>query len=601
MGKLGQKMKKFEEWLWPGAGLLFALMICLPFLILGERAVVTYHDQLDGELITYLLNAKHLFQGLKAYPELMGGISPNGVVSPAPLYVLFYRVLPPYGAFLFSMILTRLVQFFFLYLLIRHLTDRRWVAFALGIWFVCLPFYPVYGLSIPGQPMLYYALQLLWEGGKGQEDGRGILENIIYPLILIFIYGLCSSLALCGFACLALLLGGMVYSFLCNRKKAAGRLCLGFLALLVTYLACNLSLVGQLLSLGDSNFQSHKSEIMVSAAPFWQTLWNSFLRGEDYCNAFAIYACPLVLLTELMFFTRFLRRKKLGGQKEYEGIKNGKHVLFTLGILFCIALWRALYQTQGFVNLRNGSRGVLHEFNFGRFTWLMPVLWCICISFCCDCLLTWVGGFKKKGILVCTAAVLCGFIAVPAVMGLYSGDVKPNVVKLLRGGDYYMMTWEQFYAQDLFQRVDEVIGRPKEEYHVVSLGIYPAAAIYNGFYCLDGYSNNYDVNYKHQFRRIIAPELAKSDYLRKWFDEWGNRCYLLLAQYNNYFTLEKRWGPYTDAYDLDYGSLREMGGEYLISATYLIDAQEKGLKLLNEEPIETEGSWYRLWVYVIKK
>lgn len=160
-----------------------------------------------------------------------------------------------------------------------------------------------------------------------------------------------------------------------------------------------------------------------------------------------------------------------------------------------------------------------------------------------------------------------------------------------------MMTWQQFYAEDLFRQVDDLIGRPKEEYRVVSLGIYPAAASYNGFYCLDAYSNNYDVEYKHEFRKVISGELIKSDYLTDWFDHWGNRCYIVLAQTNNYFTFEKRWGTVIRDTDLAWEQLRTMGCDYIISAAYIIDADRMGLKLLNEEPIESENSWYRLFVY----
>ncbi|MBO5281674.1 MAG: hypothetical protein J6B43_00890, partial [Lachnospiraceae bacterium] len=60
----------------------------------------------------------------------------------------------------------------------------------------------------------------------------------------------------------------------------------------------------------------------------------------------------------------------------------------------------------------------------------------------------------------------------------------------------------------------------------MSLGITPAAALYNGFYCLDGYSNLYPLEYKHEFREIIARELEKSEGVRVYFDAWGNRCYL---------------------------------------------------------------------------
>lgn len=125
-----------------GLGLLLAVLLCVPYVILGEKSVITYHDQLDGELITYLLNAKHLFQGLSVYPEVMGGIPKNGMVSPAPLYVLLYKILPPFPAFFCMMLLNKLVAFSFTYLLIRKGSERKLPAFAVAAWFTALPFYP---------------------------------------------------------------------------------------------------------------------------------------------------------------------------------------------------------------------------------------------------------------------------------------------------------------------------------------------------------------------------------------------------------------------------------------------------------------------------
>lgn len=576
------------------AGGLFVLLICLPYLLLGEDAVVTYHDQLDGELITYLLNAKYLFQKVDAYPEIMNGITKNGMVSPAPLYILLYRFFAPYAGFVCSMFLNKLVSFFFLFLLIRKLTGRRMIAFFTGIWFACLPFYPVYGLCIPGQPMLCYALLLLWEAAEEKE--RGKKKEVFGAILMIVFYGTASSLALCGFAILTGIFAFALLMALCGKRKPAMAVLMGGAMLAVTYVACNLSLFVQILPFFDAHFHTHKSETKIMAAPFGELFLSVFLKGEDYCNAYAFYLLPVVALALIAGVWRIAVVKK--------GRLAEKMLMFTLAGLLLIAFWRSLYQSKGIVELRNASRGVLHDFNFGRFTWLMPFLWCMAFAFSCDILLAYLQqrfGEKLKGNMLKAATVFLGVLALlPACVGVYSGDLKPNIVKILRGGDYYMLTWRQFFAEDLFEQADGLIGRPKEEYRVVSLGIYPAAAAYNGFYCLDAYSNNYDLNYKHQFRRVIASQLQKSEYMREWFDEWGNRCYMLLAQFGNYFTCEKKWGVYTDEYEFDLDALKDLGGEYIISAIYLQDSENKGLKLLNEDPIQSQDSWYRLWVYEIR-
>lgn len=604
---------------WIGAGVLVAFLLCVPYLILGENAVVSYHDQLDGELITYLLNAKYLFSGVENYPEIMGGIDVKGMVSPAPLYVLFFKVFPPFFAFMCGMVLNKIIQFLFMFLLLEKLTRRKMLSFLTAVWFACLPFYTVYGLCIPGQPMLVYALLQLWKGPAWRDADKigkeSPLKNgtnrtgYLGAIALIVFYGFSSSLALCGFAVLAVLTGWLLWGLLRKKKEQVSRLLLGWIALFASYVLCNLSLLGQLFSLSQSEFVSHKKEMRISAIPFWECFWKILLHGEDYCNAYSEVALGFGGIVALIGMGLFLRKgssRKSETTNEEEAFQKMKDkwkgVLALLCGLLAIAIWRAFYQSPAIVAIRNQSVGVLHDFNFGRFTWLMPTLWCLCFALASDAVLSMAEGVKKhkKFIRACCCAGILAAVAFPCLLAIYQGDLKPNLVKLLRRGDYYMMTWKQFYAEDLFAEADKLIGRPKEEYRVVSLGIYPAAATYNGFYCLDAYSNNYDINYKHEFRRIIAPQLAKNEYLRTWFDEWGNRCYMLTAQFGNYFTFEKKWGTYTDDYEFDLDALKEMGGEYIISAVYLNHWEEGRLKLLNEEPIQTEDSWYRLWVYEVK-
>lgn len=85
-------------------GLLVVLTAMLPYLILGEDMIVFYPDQLDGEVLGYILHAKYLFTGIDTYPEMMNGISANGLFPPAPLLVLLYKILRPSVAFVCNQI-----------------------------------------------------------------------------------------------------------------------------------------------------------------------------------------------------------------------------------------------------------------------------------------------------------------------------------------------------------------------------------------------------------------------------------------------------------------------------------------------------------------
>ncbi|MCM1561858.1 MAG: DUF6044 family protein, partial [Butyrivibrio sp.] len=135
----------------------------VPFLILGEGSIITYHDQLDGELFSYLLTAKYLFTDIRVYPEIMNGLPAAGAVPPAPLFVLLYVFFKPFPAFMLSQWIIYLTAFLGMYLLLLRLTKREFISFSIAVIFMLLPFYPVYGLCIPGQPLLLSAALSLFD------------------------------------------------------------------------------------------------------------------------------------------------------------------------------------------------------------------------------------------------------------------------------------------------------------------------------------------------------------------------------------------------------------------------------------------------------
>lgn len=165
------------------------------------------------------------------------------------------------------------------------------------------------------------------------------------------------------------------------------------------------------------------------------------------------------------------------------------------------------------------------------------------------------------------------------------------------------MSWADYFAEDLMREIDAAIyektGRTKEEYRVASLGMCPAVALEAGFYCIDGYSNNYSLEYKHEFREIIAKELEKCPGMKAYFDDWGSRCYLFTEESQNYYYLAKDEDFRYEKLELDTGKMREMGCEYLFSAAEIEeeDAERMGMELFGV--FETEGSYYGVWVYGI--
>ncbi len=165
---------------------------------------------------------------------------------------------------------------------------------------------------------------------------------------------------------------------------------------------------------------------------------------------------------------------------------------------------------------------------------------------------------------------------------------------------YHLMDWEEYYAEDVYRQIEEFIGEDPASYRTLSLGINPAAALYNGFYCLDGYSNYYPLEYKREFREIIAAELAKNEETRVYFDTWGNRCYLLNGETGNYMTVSGNTGATYQNLDLNMEKAYAMGARYLFAAMPIEHPERLHLLPAREEPFFTEESYYRIWLYRIE-
>lgn len=591
------------------AGLVLSCLFMIPYFLLGGGSIVTYHDQLDGELFSYLLTAKYLFTDIRVYPEIMNGLPAAGAVPPAPLFVLLYAAFKPFTAFMISQWIIYLTAFLGMYLLLMRLTGREFISFSIAVIFMLMPFYPVYGLCIPGQPLLFFAVLALFDKERRsavsssfpRKAGYYFSADSIFYYLIIFFYGISSSLVLAGFACL-LLLGGsaLIHTITALLLKKRGSLSLWFslIVLLASYISVNSGLIRQVLFPGNT-YISHKTEMMLSPQNFSDYFKEAFTTGISYAQSFHLVLFILMFFCLLLFFMNAVVKKEslFSGSDKLPLLKALRVLLF----IFLTCLFYAFYHGHFITEIRNISGGILKTFNLDRVCWLLPTAWCILAGY----LLSFIAGLREHKTAARSCSLCLKYGIISATLGIWGitvllhSPLRPNLSKLLKGGDYYALDWDRFFAEDIFSQIDSAIGKPKDSYHVISVGIYPAAAAYNGFYCLDGYSNNYPLEYKHTFRRIMEDELEKSDYIRDFFDNWGNRCYITTAEQANYYTFEKKWNSVIYDLDLNTDVLKELDCRYVFSAAYLMNAEEKGLTLLREAPFETEGSWYHIYVYAV--
>jgi hypothetical protein len=531
----------------------------LPFLLLGSRSYITIHDNLDGEFVVNYLLVKtgKAFSGSATIANIMNGLPRTAFPSGLNVTVLLFYIFTPAWAYIVNFILVHMVAFGGMFLLLRKhfLTrdDDYLLAGAIAICFFLVPYYTIYGISVAGQPLLAYAFLNIRNGQRNWKD---------YLIVLLF--PLWSDIALIApFAVTAL---ALLLAIDWVRSRSLNKPFLVALLLLVsTYGALQYQLVYSIL--GSHTFVSNRStynlwtdfNVSSNLRKTFQLLPRTQFHTGSFSTLPVIVAvgCALVLL---------VARKRRAGMLD---------VLAVAIALICLEF--GFYDWLAWLAPRS--------FNAGRYYFLLPILWMLVFALSLK---------ELKQVRWGLTLVWC-LIAVQALAILKFNTEYKNNVRLLAGRQSYEPSFNRFFAQDLFTQIDQFIGKPKYSYRVVTVGMHPTVAQFNGFYTLDGYLTNYSLQYKQQFRRIIAPELNKDAKIRDYFDGWGNRCYVFSSELGMNYLVSGHPRTVIHKLHMDADQLRSMGGEYVISAAYIEDSAQNGLRL--EKEFYSADSFWHLYLY----
>ncbi len=590
-------------------GFLLAIFNFIPFFRLGQGCVFPYHDQLDETLLTYVLSGRHFLTGAEKFPEILGGINPSGMQPAAALFVPLYRYLDPLVAFLAQYILLFLAAFYGMYFCVKEMTGSSILALVAGGCFCMLPWQPVYGMSVVGVPLALWCFLCLYRK-----------KHLITSLFMLLIMGLTSHLVLIGYAILGIWFLALVWMWI---KKERNRLpAYGFLLLTGVYVAVNHRLFAEVL-LGRRDYVSHREEMVNYASPLWETVQNVFLHSAQHAESLH-QGLIISILVMLAVAGVCLGGKEKEWKRRYVAAVTGFLLLCGIALLYGLCKWEPVVQ------FKNSCTGFIHYFQLERFYWLYPAGWYLEFMLCFS-LWWWIPvagngtgteskeesrakcrdgepvqaghGIRAKEVWqgICkspvTRLLVLVILLLPTLQEIkVNSYLYMNVNQINNGsGITGYISWESFYAEDLMQQLEDAIGRDMEGYRVAHLGISPAPALMHGFYTVDGYSNNYPLEYKHRFRQVIARELDKNEYTRLYFDQWGSRCYLFNAATGNAWILGKNTQVVYERLDFDMEALRQLGCDYIFSCGIIQNAEELGLSLLGY--FETESSYWGVWLY----
>lgn len=577
MKKIVDFYKKLEWPFWFTVGALTAFFSLLSYFVIGTDSYIQFHDQLDGEVLNYLYGAKYLGEGFSVVPEFMNGMHVSAMTVPSPIGVLFYKLLSPFHAFVGMHVYSVMIGYVGFFVLLRKLTNNPIISFFVPSLFVYLPFLPVYGLSILGQPLLIWAMMEIYD----KEEVK------LRHYLCIILYAISSSFVLVGYVWVFLswLLVGLAW----KKKKHVKRVAIAAGTLSISYVLCNLDLVKTFLGIGGANYVAHREEMVVTGVSDIKGYFGElFLEGAYCAQSYNFLIFIGVILTIIIY----LLINKCTSRKIYSN--SFKYLLFLLAGNVVIVLLATFWQVPKVAEIRMVLGGVLRYFQADRITWILPTSWYLILALSLHIIWNeWKGYTKIRYIIpVMVMIMLCNTV-------YKNSNIYHNLRLMIFPETYKLMGWDDYYAVDVYKQVEDYIGKDKATYRTLSLGITPAAALYNGFYCLDGYSNMYSLDYKHQFRKIIEKELEKSEEVKSYFDDWGNRCYLLNAETGNYMLIGKENTGSYQQLELNTNQMLAMGAKYLFAAMPIDNAEEMGLVLMREEPFSTQDSYFEVWLYEI--
>ncbi|WP_430968065.1 DUF6044 family protein [Spongiimicrobium sp. 2-473A-2-J] len=535
-------------------GFVFILAYYSPFIYYGENSFVRIHDNLDSNIawVKMLLDNQAFFSSpITSVQQVFNGVPRSSLYGTYDISILWFSLFGMYGGYVVNKVIMSLVAFVGMYLLLKKyfLNQKAFEPISCGasILFSLLPFWS-FTLSVSGLPLLLYAF-------LGIRKGERHYVNWIIIVVLAFY----SSLILSGLFILIVLSLVLLHDLIRERKfNFSFFYAIGLLAVL--YLVGHFPLVYSFLF--DSDYVSHRTE-------FHKKPWNlseacshleTILRyGQHHAHSLHEYLLIPVLVALIL---RLITRKP---SKKYILV-----LVFILLTSFLYAAFRWEAVSDFFVALTS-----LLPIQLQRFHFLHPMLWYVLFALA-------LATFFEMGKIGRWVAFL--------LLSLQLGFIISKHEFLTQNHE---PTYKQFYSVNLFDKVKKTIGDPVDQYRVISLGIHPSIAQYNGFYTLDGYLPNYPLQHKHEFGRVIEGELKKDAYLTYYFKNWGSRCYAFTkALRTNYLNPNPK---IITALDFDFKALKKMGGRYLLSSAEIDSKAVQDIRLVGV--FQDPDSYWDIYLY----
>ncbi len=546
------KLYKVETYV---AVILF--IVFLFYFIPASNHNIRQHDEFDGNFTSrYLIvNSGAFFEtnpGTIIYGTMNGLPRANFVRFTEPVALLMYLFgsLPGYAI---AFIIMRLVAFLGIYVLGRDFlkfdNEKKGILILISVCFACLPYNTSYFLSIAGIPIAFWAFLNI----KNKQRLR-------ISFITLVLFAVSSNFVLVGFhLCFVFGLIALFYSI--KHKKIYWLLFAAIAATGITYILTEYMMF--YMHLFNHSYHSSREgfEKLLSLnlkGVLGISFTNIFLGEYNATNYFGYLFMPF--MTYYVFIII----------KDNHDPVNRLAVLFIVVTIMCALLttvfdWNKMgffYETFSFAKI----------FNLKRFISILPGLFFIILMFT----LMSINTKKNKVLHVVTLLTLYLFFIL-----IWRGNISRNrssfnCTGLTINGDR-PNTFNQFFNENMYKQIKKDIGKDSVN-NVISFGLLPAPCKYVGLNVLDDYQGDYPLEYKQQFRKVIAREIDKSLQLKELFDGWGSKCYLYSANEIANTLQTKNGFEYEPNLEIDTEQLKKMNCKYILSSILIGNSKDLNLE-----------------------
>lgn len=566
--QLTEKLKKNWGFLFIA---IFIFVTLIYVLVRRDGIYIQIHDYLDCHPAwAKMMSDNGLFWKTDVQVPMLGGIDRNYLYSDLKAYIWIFMILPTFPAIItgwYAKIFLSVAGFMFLAGVIYDKSEKDKNLIALcGFVYGIIPSYPPDAFGFASLPFLMGILILLYQ----RFDWRYVAALLIYPVFSDFAT---FGVFICGYILLFFIMNWMI------KRKPAWRILPGLATVSMGYVISEWRLFYTMFFSGDVTIRTASARSHAGLSEALKQATEVFRHGHYHSDTLHAY----VILPTCLIYLIYINVKYIRDHNAKTIVRDKLNWLMIWIVLNCLIY--GLDKWEAFRSLIATVVPVLGGFSFARTLWLNPFLWYFSFMIIL-CRVT------KRAMAYILLFLAFGTICFKnATYNHIYQNLQAIVYEWKNGTEYPDLTYGEFYSERLFDKIKEDIDYNGE--WSVAFGMHPAVIEYNGIATLDGYVSMYPVEYKQQFRMLIAPELERDEVNANYFDSWGGRAYILSDEVA--FDMGRKTEPDEARLYIDSEVFREMGGTYVFSRVSVINASELGLE---ETGVYTdESSPYRIYVY----